>query len=196
MDADDSSVELDAEFDLDDEMRPRAHSFVRLMLDLELRPPKGAPDRVRLANDQLNFTVNVLHLRRLAESTRGPVADRVGELDDVREALDTLFANESAPALLHPGAPLVAYLKGLYVFCGTVTEVLEEALSTPTDGRALGWRLAEAAHFYFDGLAPPVRAELTNLRQATEEFREQIEELFFAVSYLHRQLAKMCRSAS
>jgi hypothetical protein len=207
MDSDDSSLDIEVEYDPEEEIRPRAHSFIRLL------PPDAEPDsvyaepatlknanapdgRTLLANDQLNLTVNVLHLRRLAEAESGPLADRVGELEDVRDALEALLANEHASHLLHSGGPLPAYLKGLYLFCGTVAEAFEDALAVPAsrrDLRALGWRLAEAAHFYFDGLTDAVRLELLKARKAPRDLANALEELFFAAGYLHAQIARLSR---
>jgi hypothetical protein len=209
MESDDSGVEIEVEFDPEEEIRPRAHSFIRLLpADDEAEdsvfaePPTlrdtSAPDgRTLLANDQLNFTVNVLHLKRLVEGERGPLADRVGDLEDIRDALESLLACEGASRLLRAGAPLSMYLKGLYLFCGSVAEALEEAFSAPRskrDPKAFGWRLAEAAHFYFDGLIHAVRLELPKLPSLSKGARDiegPLEELFFAASYLHTQTGKL-----
>ena len=99
--------------------------------------------------------------------------------------------------LLRPAAPLAAYLKGLYLFACGVCEAFEEALSTPRsrrNARALSWRLAEAAHFYFDGLTHAVRNDLTKVRHAPRELGAHLEELFFAAAYLHEQIAKLSRT--
>jgi hypothetical protein len=204
MDSEDSSIEIDVEYDPEEEIRPRAHSFVRLLpADAEVDSvyaetptlPNG-DGRTLLANDQLNFTVSVLHLKRLAENECGPMADRIGELEDVRDAIESLLGCASVVPLLRAGAPLAAYIKGLYLFCGSAAEGFEDALAAPRskrDLKALGWRLAEAAHFYFDGLTHAVRLELTKQRSEPRELCAALEELFFAAAYFHAQIAKLSR---
>jgi hypothetical protein len=206
MDRDDSNPGIEVEFDPEEEIRPRAHSFIRLLPDDPDYEPSEpatlknapAPDgRALLANDQLNFTVAVLHLKRLAEGEKGPMADRVGELEDVRDAIESLLGCSAIAPLLRPGAPLAAYLKGLYLFCGSAAEGFEDALSSPRskrDSKALAWRLAEAAHFYFDGLTHAVRLELTKRRNAPRDLTAALEELFFSAAYFHAQIAKLSRA--
>jgi hypothetical protein len=204
MDTDDSGADIEVEFDPEEEIRPRAHSFIRLLPEDEAYATEpatlkdvAATGRALLANDQLNFTVAVLHLKRLGEGESGPVADRIGELEDVRDALETLLACPAATSLLRPGAPLMAYLKGLYLFCGAAAEGFEDSLSAPRSKRelkALAWRLAEAAHFYFDGLTHAVRLELTKMRNAPRDLPAVLEELFFAAAYFHGQVAKLSRA--
>jgi hypothetical protein len=209
MDSDDSSIEIDVEYDPEEEIRPRAHSFIRLLpadadadIDSVYAEPATVPNgtadgRVLLANDQLNFTVSVVHLKRMAENEKSPMADRIGELEDVRDALESLLACPAITPFLRPGAPLAAYLKGLYLFCGSAAEGFEDALAAPKskrDLKALGWRLAEAAHFYFDGLTHAVRLELTKQRNPPRELSAALEELFFTAAYFHAQIAKLSRA--
>jgi hypothetical protein len=204
MDTDDSSVDIDVDFDPEEEIRPRAHSFIRLLPEDEAyaNEPVTLKDavpnaRALLMNDQLNFTVAVVHLKRLAEAEKGPIADRVGELEDVRDALESLLGCPALTTLLRPGAPLAAYLTGLYLFCGAAAEGFEDSLSVPRskrDLKSLAWRLAEAAHFYFDGLTHAVRLELTKMRNAPRDLPPALEELFFTAAYFHGQVAKLSRA--
>jgi hypothetical protein len=204
MDAD-SSLEIHVEYDPEEEVRPRAHSFIRLLpadsqTDAACAEPAtvktAAPDGLAfLANDQLNFTVSVLHLKRLVENERGALADRIGDLEDVRDALESVLGSGSVGPLLRAGAPLAAYVKGLHLFCGAAAEAFEEALTASRrDLKPCAWRLAEATHFYFDGLTHAVRLDLMKQRLApNRDLAHALEELFFAAAYFHDHIAKLTR---
>jgi hypothetical protein len=227
MRTDDSSVELEPApdgfrdgmetYDPEQAMRPKAHSFVRICLDdpyeedpvYAVEPPTlpstRAPHRALLANDQLNFTVNLLHLTRLlqggptgmlTEAAATKIADRLGDLEDVRDAIDAVLAvrDPFLERLLVQGAALSVYLKGVYAYGEGLSEAFEEALSgfASIDGPALRFRLAESSQFYFDGLIHAVRFELS-LEDSSAEARAATEQLFFAATFLHEQILSAVR---
>jgi hypothetical protein len=201
---------------------PTRESFIRLRAQERVEdaygadPVYGEPATIRavtpairesLANDQLNFTVDLLHLQRLLEGevpfrsahvTAAAIRDRLGELEDVRDAIEALLALRDGrlQPLLGSGSPLAAYLKGLYLFSNGIVEAFEDLLTEPPGSRvewtALRWRIAEAAHFHFDGLIYAVRCELQRLKNA-EHLVATIEELFFAATYLHEQVQRTFR---
>lgn len=226
MRTDESSVELEEDlerdlaetYDPEQGMRPKQHSFVRMCLEdpfdddpVYSEPPTlrptSAPHRATLANDQLNFTVNLLHLARLLQAepvglltvaASRKIAARLGDLEDVREAIDAVLAVRDArlERMLGSGAALSAYLKGLYLYVEGIVETLEEALSglASIDGAALRFRLAAASQFYFDGLMHAIRFDLAQSdgREGAEA-RGATEELFFAATFLHEQILNAVR---
>jgi hypothetical protein len=233
MRASDSSVEIlvdeaaqtdayPAHYDPEEEMRPRANSYVRMRAETQtltqVIDPYTEPPTTRipaagnieisrevLANHLLNLTVNVLHLKRLLELEPGhPFAraatrllgDRVGELEDVRDAVEAVLAvrGQRASSLFQPGSPMTAYLKGLFLFAEALSDAFEDVLGTAyqttVDWMTLRMRVVEASHFYFDGLAQAVRNELekTAPRGGTD-LDECVEELFFFASYMQGNTA-------
>ena len=223
--SDDSSVEVDpqadpATYDPEQAMRPQRHSFVRMRADdpYEADSVYSEPATIRrastpfgelLANDQLNLTVNLLHLRRLllrsddgAADGAGTAAPRIqailGELEDLRDAIDTLLEcnDPRRQRLLAPGASLSAYVKGLYAYCEGIVDAFEDALTVPptqaVEWSTLRFRLGEAAQFFFDGLVHAVRFELGRERGAAEALAS-VEELFFVAAYMHERLHRPFR---
>jgi hypothetical protein len=224
MRTDDSSAELDPGFTAGEPspytpehgMRPRQQSFVRICVedpyedDAAYSEPatlrtEGAPHRDSLANDQLNLTVNLLHLRRLLQGepqglltpeAAARIGARLGDLEDVREAIETVLKlrGERVERMLASGASLSAYLKGLYLYCEGIVETFEEALSglASIDGRALRFRLGEASQFYFEGLIYGIREELGR-DVASHEALAAAEQLFFAATFLNEQILSSLR---
>lgn len=229
MTTDDSSVELDppsglpwasdaAEaYDPELGIRPKHHSFVRLCVgdpyeddavysEPPTLPATRAPHGGPLANDQLNLTVNLLHLSRLLQGEpvglltkagAAKIADRLGDLEDVNDAIDAVLAvrDPFIERLLVPGAALSVYLKGLFAYGEGLVETFEEALGgfASIDGPAMKFRLAESSQFYFDGLSHAIRFELS-LNDESAEARAATEELFFAATFLHEQVLGCVRA--
>lgn len=223
MRTDDSSAELDpgyadepSPYNPEQGMRPRQQSFVRICVEdpyeddaLFAEPAtirtEGAPHRESLANDQLNLTVNLLHLRRLLQGepqglltadAAARIGARLAGLEDVRDAVETVLArkDEQLERMLASGASLSAYLKGLSLYCEGIVETFEEALSglASIDGRALRFRLGEASQFYFEGLIYGIREELGR-HDASRDALAAAEQLFFAATLLNEQILSSLR---
>ena len=83
---------------------------------------------------------------------------------------------------------LAAYVRGIYLWCNGVIEALEEASDTAhahRDPGSVRWRLVEASHFHFDGLAARIRAEVRGLSIAVP-----VEELLWSAAWMHNSMAR------
>jgi len=154
---------------------------------------------------QLNFTMNLLCLESSvdgvpydpsARAAAVTLRQRIQELVDLREALNELYLGANEPrvrALFAPDGPLVAYLKGLYLFCDEATSALTAVSNQlrilQPDWLDLRARLTKASHWYFDGLASEVRAEMDQL-DVRAELGEKVEEVFWAAGYAAQGLEK------
>jgi hypothetical protein len=220
MRTDDSSAHLAeivgeaGDYDPEQGMVPRRQSFVRISVGdpydddpMFAEPPTLKTERETsraLANDQLNLTVNLLHLTRLLQaepsgmltpSAASTIGSRIGDIEDIRDAIDAVLSvkNERLERLLAPGAALSAYLKGLYLYLEGIVEAFEDALSgaAALDGAALRFQLAAASQFYFDGLMHAVRFDLL-AADTSFEARAATEQLFFATTFVHEQILGLC----
>jgi hypothetical protein len=161
-----------------------------------------------MADRQLDLTVELATLENAAtEVTKDAAAQmlraRAQEISDVRDALNEVYLDAGeAPELAElfaPGAILAQYVSGIYLWCdATIVALGAFAMSLKggsTDRCALRAALAEASGWYFDGLAEAARAEIAKLPERVAEdararFAEDLEELFWAASWLHEQLQK------
>lgn len=165
-----------------------------------------------LANDHLNLTVNLLHLRRiaaeepehaLARAASQIVHSRAQNLSDVQSALEAIVDLAHDPRMLNllaKGRALPVYMKGIYLWCEAIIDAFEELVTAARqrdlDWSSLRWRLLESSHFYFDGLADPIREDLhelcldeSNPDEPLRNLREHIEELFWTASWMHKSFA-------
>ena len=160
-----------------------------------------------MGEEQLNLTVNLFCLESSAtgvayDPSARAAADtlrtRIAELCDLRDALNEVYLEGSAAAaarLFAADAPLIEYVKGLYLWCAEVTAaltVLAAGLRTLNpDWLELRQSLDRASHWYFDGLVPDVRREVASLEApALLDLAAKIDELLWAASYANAGLDK------
>lgn len=192
---------------------PMPSSFVRVRRSPDAAADTCARDREAVAfldvmgEQQLNLTVNLFCLESSAtgvayDPSARAAADtlrtRIAELCDLRDALNEVYLEGSTAAasrLFAADAPLIEYVKGLYLWCAEVTAaltVLAAELRTLTpDWLELRRSLDRASHWYFDGLVPDVRHEVASLEApALLDLAGKVDELLWAASYAHAGLDK------
>jgi hypothetical protein len=157
----------------------------------------GARAAEAMTERQLNLGVTLVCLEheiasvrvfdRSARAALETLHVRFSELAELRDALDDLHAE--AP-LFPEGAPLTAFVGGLYQWCEELVDTLGEIvrglrLISP-DWARVRRRLEMAAEWYFDGLAEEVRQQV----QGDRELSARVESLLCAASVLEKGLAR------
>jgi hypothetical protein len=183
-------------------------------------PPVAFQDE--LAKDHQNFVASLLLLKRIAEADPWAPAERAGrrshepslelvrarvcELEDLQATLAGIGPHARDPRmqeLVVRHAPLAIFLKGVYTWADWTMEALQELALSTYAGRAdmekLRARVAEAAHFYFDGLVPRIREAVRHVpiyrweeHEPLRGLSDDLEELFWTSSYAFQKLQRAC----
>ena len=182
---------------------PMPSSFVRVRKSPDVTWNSDAVGFLDVMGEQqLNLTVNLLCLEnavdcvpydRSARAAADTLRARITELCDLRDALNDVYLegnDATAGRLFAADAPLIEYVKGIYLWCGEITAALTALASglrslTP-DWLELRARIDRASHWYFDGLADDVRRDAHGLD--APDLADKIEELLWAASYAHEGL--------
>jgi hypothetical protein len=154
---------------------------------------------------QLNLQMSLLCLGdsvegvpydRSAHAAAETLRTRIQELADLRDALNEVYLDAGEPPfapLFMADAPLVSYLKGVYLWCHDVTGALGDLAASlrvlQPDWFLLRERLERAAMWYFDGLPNEIRVEMEK-NAVRADFVAKIEEVFFAARFLAHGLEK------
>ena len=121
---------------------------------------------------------------------------RALEVAELRDALGRVVIavdEPNAALLLAPGTTLSSYVKMIYMWSGQVTDALIAFASSAMTGEP-AWadydtRMAETAQFQMQALTEQIRHE-AGAYGIFSEFGESLDELFWAVWYLHRSITK------
>jgi hypothetical protein len=173
----------------------------------------GGSERDQLANEHVSFVASLLFLQRLSEieptqpfggAAMNLVRTRVGELEDLRDALEAiqLAARDSrVDEMLAPKRPLAAFLGGIYLWTDGLMTALEDtaiaARPMRIDWFALKAAVIESSHFYFGDLFDPIRTEASRLdidasnpNEPLRTFGGDLEDLFFTCGWLYESLSR------